>query len=413
MFLLFYNLGIKIYAWLLQTAKLFNSKAALWISGRKGLFDKIEQQFSDNTDPIAWFHCASLGEFEQAKPVLEAFREHHKEFKILLTFFSPSGYEIRKNYQRADFIHYLPLDTPENAKKFIRFTRPSIAFFVKYEFWFHFLNELRKKEIPAVSFSAIFRPGQLFFRNYGKPYLELLKAFRYIFVQDESSANLLHKFGVQNVFVTGDTRFDRVSQICIERKAIPLVGAFKGYNKLAVIGSAWEEDIRIFLPELLAIEDLKIIIAPHELSESIFQSIEKSPAPVIRFSQANTTTVSGKRILLIDNIGMLSSLYFYADLACIGGAFGKGLHNILEAAVYGMPLFFGPNYLKFREARELIGIGSAFPVKDRNEFRKRINELINDPEASKLLSENTAEYVKDHTGATRKILKEVDKLIIT
>jgi len=403
-FLLCYNLGLKLYLLILKGVSPFNIKAKKWLKGRASVFAELEATFQGETKKVVWFHAASLGEFEQARPVMERFREEFKAYRILLTFFSPSGYEIRKNYPGADFVFYLPLDTKKNAKRFISITQPALAFFVKYEFWFHYLNELKIGKIPAISFSAIFRENQLFFKPYGKAYKALLTSFRKIFVQDRVSYSLLQKEGFSSIEIAGDTRFDRVLEIAKRRKDLPLVNTFKGDKKVLVIGSAWEADLRIILQELQAYPDLKLLIAPHEIDEPILKMIEATFSSSIRFSKATLTEVAKKQVLIIDNIGILSSLYFYGEFAFIGGAFGKGLHNTLEAAVYGIPLFFGPNYLKFKEACDLIEAGAAFSVKDKEAFRKEFKKIYSDTSLREAAAKKAGEYVVSNQGATEKII---------
>jgi len=404
LFQLFYSLSIGLYYLLLNLAAPFNSKARLWLNGRKDIFGEIRRRLNGDTSPRAWFHCASLGEFEQARPVIERFRDSFPQHTIVLTFFSPSGYEIRKNYPGADYVFYLPLDTKSNAQKFVHIVSPAIAYFVKYEFWFHYLNELHKKSIPAISFSAIFRHNQLYFKPIAKPYKNLLQSFKHIFVQDRASLELLEEHGFKNAEITGDTRFDRVTEIAAQRNEIPLAARFKGQSPCFIIGSAWEEDIRIFFPVLLAVPDLKIIIAPHEIKEKTLLLIERMTTSSIRYSKANDNTIADQRVLIIDNIGMLSSLYAYADYAAVGGAFGSGLHNTLEAAVYGMPLFFGPNHRKFKEALDLRKIEAAFSIHNQEDFRKKFESVYNNEELRIKLATRASRYVNENTGASDKII---------
>jgi 3-deoxy-D-manno-octulosonic-acid transferase len=403
-FQILYSLALKSFLLALKAAAPFNEKAKKFLLGRKEIFSEIENKLPDRKHKLAWFHCASLGEFEQARPVIEAFRENFPAYKIMLTFFSPSGYEIRKNYQGADCVFYLPLDSRKNASRFLDSTKPSIVFFVKYEFWYHYLNEIGNRKIPAISFSAIFRKEQLFFREFGKPYKSVLASFSRIFVQDKTSAALLQEHGLSNVELTGDTRFDRVAEIAKSKKEIPLVQKFKNNQKLVVIGSAWEKDLKVFLTVLSEYRDLKIIVAPHEITEEVLKLTEKLSKSSVRFSAANEANVADKQVLIIDNIGMLSSLYSYAEFACIGGAFGKGLHNTLEAAVYGLPLFFGTNYYKFREARDLIEIAAAYPVENPEGFRKIFDKLYSNEGLRRTVADKAAEYVRENLGSTQKII---------
>jgi 3-deoxy-D-manno-octulosonic-acid transferase len=391
----------------MQVASRFNPKARAFVNGRKDLFDKMTSSLASNRDPLVWFHCASVGEFEQARPIMEAFKTNWPDHKILLTFFSPSGYELRKNYSGADYIFYLPWDTSKNAKRFIEITKPQLAIFIKYEFWLNFTMALKAKNIPIVSVSSIFRPNQAFFKFYGGLFRKILKNFTYFFVQNTASANLLKQIGIQSVTVAGDTRFDRVYQIIKQGADIPMATKFKAGQKLFVVGSCWPEDLNVLAPFINENRNqLKFIIAPHELSESFLKEIENSlQVTSIRYSQANEN-VGDASVLIIDNIGMLSKLYRYGEFAYIGGAFGKGLHNILEAACYGIPIFFGNrNYQKFQEANDLIMRGGAFEVNDYSELKSKYEMMMNRPENFLLACEVTKSYVEENLGATQKIIK--------
>lgn len=410
----FYQLGILVYWLAAKLMALFNEKVRLFVAGRKGLFEKLATDFKANDQPIAWFHCASLGEFEQGRPVLESFREEFPNYKILLTFFSPSGYEIRKNYALADYIYYLPIDTASNAKRFVQITKPSIAFFVKYEFWHHYTKEIQQANIPLLSVSAIFRPKQLFFKPYGGFYRKVLHRFSHIFTQNETSLQLLNQIDIKETTLGGDTRFDRVFQVCAQKKAIDIAKAFTADKPTLVIGSAWKSDLEVIAPALDAFEQpLKLIIAPHEIGESNLKEMEKAFATksCIRYSQAPAKDLVSYDVLMIDNIGLLSSLYQYGNFAFIGGAFGKGLHNILEAATFGMPLLFGGTYNKFQEAIDLTKLGGAFPVSNTEEFNKIFNKLYDNSSFLKQASEVSRKYVSDNLGATSKII-EYCKLIL-
>jgi 3-deoxy-D-manno-octulosonic-acid transferase len=401
-----YNIGIYLYPILIRLAAPFNEKARLWIMGRKDLFAHIEKKLSSNDKKTAWFHCASLGEFEQARPVMEAFRKKYTDYKIVLTFFSPSGFEIRKNYEGADYIFYLPSATASNARRFIALIKPSIVFFVKYEFWYHYISQLKENKIPVILFSAIFRKDQIFFQWYGNFYKEILKKYEHLFVQNKESFELLHANNIKNVTVAGDTRFDRVKSICDQKKDIPLVAAFKSGKNLLVAGSTWRPDIEVLLPLINnTMLDLKVIIAPHEISEANILQIEKGcTKKYIRFSTSNPDTISSYDVLIIDNIGMLSSLYQYGEYAYIGGAFGKGLHNILEAATFGMPLFFGPRYQKFNEAKELVSKGAAISMRNKEALSSAFIKLYQNAQERQKLSEISSAYVKENTGATQAIM---------
>jgi 3-deoxy-D-manno-octulosonic-acid transferase len=412
MSLLLYNLSIFLYQWLLRLISPFHAKARKWTEGRKKLFDQMERAFEGNQAPVAWFHCASLGEFEQGRPVIEAYRAQYPAHRILLTFFSPSGYEIRKNYPGADFIFYLPADTARNAARFISIIQPKIAFFVKYEFWYHYLRTLHSQRIPILSISSIFRPEQLFFKPYGSFYRNWLNYFTHFFVQNESSRELLESIGIQNVCVAGDTRFDRVRQVYEARKEIPLAAAFKSGQPLLVIGSSWPADTDVLIPFLNEFAGpLKVIVAPHEIHENELQALQKGlKGKLVRYSNAAEATVQEADVLIIDNIGMLSSLYQYGEFAYIGGGFGAGIHNILEAATFGMPLFFGPNYPRFQEAVDLIRLGAAFPIKETADFKKAFSPLFQNEIERTKKAEITRRYVAEHTGATQQIMNFVAKM---
>lgn len=404
-----YNAGIFIFQALARVAASFNPKARQWVAGRQDWALRLREQLAGNKQSVAWFHAASLGEFEQGRPVIEAFRVQYPGYKILLTFFSPSGYEIRKDYDGADYVLYLPADTPENVRQFIELVNPEIAFFIKYEFWYNYLRELKASQVPVISFSAIFRPDQLFFKPYGSFYRNMLGYFDHILVQNQESVDLLKSIGINSVTLAGDTRFDRVAQVAAARKTIPLAQAFKANTPLLVVGSAWPEDMNVLIPFLNAFDQpLKVIIAPHEIHNTEIENWRRQlKKPSVRFSEANEHTVSEADFLFIDNVGMLSSLYQYGEFAYIGGAFKQGLHNILEAATFGMPLFFGPEFSKFQEAVELVNEGSAFPVSNITELNALFNSQYNDAEKATRVSRD---YVQRNIGATAKVMQVVKQL---
>lgn len=399
--LLIYNLFIRLYKIGIFIIAPFNDKAHSFVLGRKKLFAKIERELVQN-GPLVWFHCASLGEFEQGRPIIEKFRKEYPNYKVLLTFFSPSGYEVRKNYQHADYIYYLPIDTKSNAEKWVKLINPAAAFFIKYEFWHHYIHELKKHNIPLFSVSSIFRENQIYFKSYGKFNRNILAKFTYFFVQDKRSIELLDTIDIENKVISGDTRFDRVKTIRSSAIDIPLVNSFKNNHKVFVIGSCWQEDLDVLSAFINQNdEDLKFIIAPHEVYEMGIKNIEKQiDRKTIRYSQASLEDIGNYEVLIIDNVGMLSSLYQYGEYAYIGGAFGKGLHNILEAATFGMPIFFGnKNYKKFREARELIQLEGAFAVADYHELKEKYSQLN-----LEVASVTTQSYVEGNVGATEKIM---------
>ncbi|MFN6944027.1 MAG: 3-deoxy-D-manno-octulosonic acid transferase [Cytophagaceae bacterium] len=353
-----------------------------------------------------WFHTASLGEFEQARPIMEALKEKHPDLSIILTFFSPSGYEIRKNYAYADHVYYLPADTPANAEKFIEIIDPYIAFFTKYDFWLNYLSALQAKQIPVIAISCLFRKDQIYFKSIAHTYKTVLKKIDCIFVQNKESAEVLKSNGFSNYVIAGDTRYDRVTQNATQVKSIPSIQQFKQDKPLIVIGSSWPEDLNVLIPFINNFtNDLKVIIAPHEINQAeIAKTALQLKRKSIKFSQLPDTEPNDYDVLFIDNIGMLSSLYHYADYAYIGGAFGKGLHNILEAAVFGTPIFFGPNYEKFPEAIQLIEHGCAFPVKNTQVFINQFVDLYQNPEKRKTITQESKRLIKNNTGGSEKIL---------
>ena len=404
-----YNAGIYGYNALIRIASFTgNQKAKQWLAGRKKLFTDIRSLKAEAK--TAWFHCASLGEFEQGRPVIEAFRREHPGYQIVLTFFSPSGYHVRKNYSQADYIYYLPADTPGNARRFTEMIKPDIAFFIKYEFWFNYLNELKKNNTPTYLVSGIFRKKQHFFKWYGAWFRRQLKVFDKFFVQDNASYRLIESILPGKSVITGDTRFDRVTTIARQAKAFPDIERFKSQHPVFLAGSSWPEDEEVFLPHLLeAVENkgIKLIIAPHEVDEQRINKLMKYLTPeAIRYSQANRD-FSDKKILVIDSIGLLSHLYQYGDMAYIGGGFGEGIHNTLEAAAFGLPVMFGPNYHKFREAKELIHHEAAFPVKNKEDFSRLFTEVFLNGDSRKEAGKRAQQYVQMKKGGTRIILEHV------
>ena len=399
---LIYNIGIYFYGAFIFLASLFNKKARMLRKGQQQAFAQLKRHIEPNTRYV-WFHAASLGEFEQGRPVIEQLKRDKPETKILLTFFSPSGYEVRKNYAVADIVSYLPLDVPGNAWYFVNLVKPSKAIFIKYEFWPNYLLALQGNNIPAISISAIFRPEQIFFKEYGKWYKKLLQTFQHIFVQDKASKELLHMHGINNVTVAGDTRFDRVYDLYQQAKQLPLIEEFvKGAERVIVAGSSWPKDEELLVQYLRLHPDVKLIMAPHEVHNSHIAEISKLlDGKFVRYSDATAENVKSTNCLVVDIIGILSSIYRYANVTYIGGGFGVGIHNTLEAAVYGLPVVFGTNYQKFREARELIAIGGAFSISNYVTLEAQFDLLLKDNNAGKI----AGEYVKSNTGATEMILK--------
>jgi 3-deoxy-D-manno-octulosonic-acid transferase len=404
-FIFFFVLGIRV-------ASLFNEKAKLWVTGRKSITEKIEEALTGKHDKkkIAWFHCASLGEFEQGRPVMEEFRKAFPDHRIFLTFFSPSGYEIRKNYPGADHVFYLPADTPGRAAKFINILSPDIVFFIKYEYWYNYLAILKQRGIQTYMISAIFRPSQPFFKWYGSWFRKQLNNLTWFFVQDEDSVRLLIKIGIRQVSVSGDTRFDRVSAIVQQKKPVNRIPEFCADSPVILAGSTWPEDEKILLPVILENkEKLKFIIAPHEVSEERIDGLMSLLGTGgLRYSQAGGKNTGEASVLVIDSIGILASLYQYAYIAFIGGGFGVGIHNILEPAAFGVPVIFGPNYERFREARELIGAGGATSVKNEEEFHKVFSSFAENPVERDHASRICSTYVASHKGATAHIMKHLN-----
>jgi 3-deoxy-D-manno-octulosonic-acid transferase len=393
-------------------ASFFDGKAKQFITGRRNIFDQLKKAFSGQDAPLVWVHCASLGEFEQGRPVIETLKAIQPNVKVLLTFFSPSGYEVRKNYKSADFIFYLPWDTPSNAKRFIEITRPILAIFVKYEFWHNYSEHLKKKSIPLISISCILRKDQIFFKSYGSLFRKTLNNFDQFFVQNKETQDLLLSIDIKST-LAGDTRFDRVIEIAQSSAEITIAKTFKNNEKVLVAGSCWPADMDVLTPFINENKErLKFIIAPHEISEDFISSLEKSlEVKCIRYSQSSNG-VSDAAVLIIDNIGMLSRLYKYGEFAYVGGAFGEGLHNILEAACYGIPIFFGnKNYKKHLEANELIMRGGAFEVANYSDLKSKYELLNSTPENFLLACEVTKSYVEENVGATKKILDYCSPLL--
>ena len=402
-----YNLGIYIYQLGVKLAALFSDKPAKMVKGHREAFEMLKSKIDRNARYI-WFHAASLGEFEQGRPLIERIRKEYPQYKILQTFFSPSGYEVRKNYDGADIVCYLPMDTPGNAKKFIELVNPCMVFFVKYEFWQNYLNALYKKGIPVYSVSSIFRPNQIFFRWYGKSYQQVLKTFAHLFVQNEESKKLLAGIGVTNTTVVGDTRFDRVLDICAAAKQLPLVQKFKGDALTFVAGSSWGPDEDIFIKYFNAHPEMKLIIAPHVVNDGHLKEImSKLNRPCIRYTQATEENVQQADCLIIDCYGLLSSIYRYGEISYIGGGFGVGIHNVLEAAVYGIPVIFGPNNKKFREAQHLLANKGGFEINGYEDFEVLMDKFLSDEAYLKQSGQAAGDYVKNNSGAMEKIMKRV------
>ncbi|TNF40953.1 MAG: 3-deoxy-D-manno-octulosonic acid transferase [Bacteroidetes bacterium] len=403
-----YQLGMFFYSVFIHFGSFFNEKARLFAHGRKNWKANIAAKI-DSGAKYVWFHCASLGEFEQGRPVIEELKLKYPEYKIVLTFFSPSGYEIRKNYQLADIVSYLPLDTKRNATEFLNILKPEKVFFIKYEFWYFYISELKRRKIPLYIISAIFRENQQFFKDtpVGKWYRKMLFNVEHFFIQNEKSGELLKTIGISNFTVSGDTRFDRVAAIAGSAKEIPLVEKFKGDRLLIIAGSTWKPDEEL-LAEFINQSGLKFIIAPHEVSEGninrIHQLLKK---PAISFSKVTESEIDRFQVLIIDSVGLLSSLYRYGNIAYIGGGFGVGIHNILEAATFGLPVIFGPNYKKFKEAVDLINEGGAFTISNYNELGQALINLIDQEYEREKATEICRNYVAKNVGSTQIIIKKV------
>lgn len=413
---LLYNLFIFFYRLGIELAAFGNSKAAQWVEGRRGLWDELEKHFPNN-DPLIWVHSASAGEYEQAKPVIEALKKAYPQYKIAVTFFSPSGYSIGKKSALADYVFYLPLDTAKNAKHFISLLQPQLVVFIKYDYWYHHLKAVHQSGIPLLLVSAIFRSPQAFFQWYGGYYRKMLHFFTQLFVQDESSKNLLTQHGIAHVTISGDTRFDRVVTIAQNFTPIKELEDFTSGHKVVVAGSTWPEDEGALQKALADAEGIKLIIAPHEIHTEHIKSIQSIFPNSCLFSELKdgfmknvSNPLSNKKVLIIDNFGMLSRLYQYADVTYVGGGFNKsGIHNTLEAAVWGKPVVWGPNFEKFREAKELLAAGGGFTYSTSTKLKGILNLLLGDNEACKKAAAAAYSYVQQNGGATQKIINYIQE----
>ena len=403
-----YNLIIALYDLAVHIISPFSRKPRKMMKGHWVVYELLRQQLEPGYHYI-WFHAASLGEFEQGRPLMEKIRASYPEYKLLLTFFSPSGYEVRKNYRGADIVCYLPFDKPRNVKKFLDLVNPCMAFFIKYEFWKNYLDELHSRRIPVYSVSSIFRKGQIFFKWYGGTYRNVLRNFDYLFVQNERSKRFLAKIGINRAMVVGDTRFDRVLQIRQEAKELPLVELFKGKAMTFVAGSSWQPDEDLFIEYFNTHPEMKLIIAPHVIDENhLVEIVSKLKRPYVRYSRADEKNVLKADCLIIECFGLLSSIYRYGEIAYIGGGFGVGIHNTLEAAVYGIPVIFGPKYQKFQEAVQLIENKGAYCIKNYVELKVLLDRLMTDDEFLRDTGYRAGSYVTDNAGATDKILSVIN-----
>ena len=406
-----YNAAISIFSFLVRLIAPFHKKAGLITRGHVQTYEILKKQI-DRSNKYVWFHVASLGEYEQAQPMMEIIKRDKPDYKILLSFFSPSGYEVQKNNEIADVVCYLPFDKKKNVNEFLDLVNPTIAIFVKYEFWYHYIHQLYLREIPIYLTSAVFRPNQLFFKPWGDVYKKILKYYTEIFVQDKASKRLLLEHGIKHVTVMGDTRMDRVVKIKEEALSLPVVEKFatlKNNQAVLVAGSSWPEDENILINYFNKHAYLKLIIAPHLIDEPHLKQIEsKLRRPFVRFSDASELNILDFDCLIIDNFGLLSSVYRHGEIAYIGGGFGAGIHNLLEAAVYGVPVVFGPNYRKFIEARELIENGGGYTISNETEFNRVLKNFVTAPEDLEIAGEKAAEYIYTNAGATERIVNKID-----
>jgi len=416
--LIVYNLFLWTYGLAVRMVATWNVKARRWLDGRRGLMDKVRTALEGEKAPIIWMHCSSLGEFEQGRPVLEKLREKYASHKFVLTFFSPSGYEVRKDYKGADYIFYLPMDGPVRSNDFVETVNPRLVLWIKYDYWYYYLNALRKRDVPLILVSGIFRKDHVFFRWYGGLQRKMLQAFTHFFVQTEGSFDRLQKLGIiSNVSVSGDTRFDRVIEIVEQFEGIPLVEKFCGQQPVIVAGSTWLEDEEEIDHFANTNPNIRFIVAPHEIDEDRLREIEGLFETSIRYSELSTGDgrENTPNVLIIDNIGLLSRLYHYATIAYVGGGFGDdGVHNVLEAAVYGKPVVFGPVYDRYIEAVELVGSGGGFSIENALEAEELFKQLIDNKEEYHQACEASREYVYSRKGATEKILRVIqEKRLLT
>lgn len=404
-----YNTAIRLYSFGAKVFALKDKKANLMISGQKKTMEILRNEIDPN-DKYVWIHVSSLGEFEQGRPLIEMIKRENPNQKILLTFFSPSGYEVCKNYQLADTICYLPFDTPSKVKKFLDAVNIDKAIFVKYEFWGNYLSQLKKRGIPTYIISAIFRPTQMFFKPYGGMFRKMLNCYNTIFVQDQESQDLLASIGVTNVEICGDTRFDRVTDILENKVDLPIVETFTRSQYTLFVGSSWQPDEDFIIPFFNSHPEMKMVIAPHEISEERINGIlAKIKRPVALYTKSTLESAADADCLIIDCFGILSKSYRFATVVYVGGGFGVGIHNINEAAVYGVPVIFGPKYHKFKEARDLIKLEGAFCVNNAKEYSEIMDKLISDGNFLAKHGEIAGEYIKKHLGATKKIFAKIFK----
>lgn len=405
-----YSIGIYLYSFGILLSSLFNAKAREWVRGRRNLFERLAVSLEDSSETV-WFHCASLGEYEQAKPLIEIVKAEKPACKIITTFFSPSGYVHAAKDGLSDMVSYLPIDTPRNARKFVEMVRPRAVFFVKYEYWYNFMNVLHEKGVPFYYISAIFREKQYFFRSYGRWFAKHLAYAGHFFVQDENSRSLLGAIGINEVTVCGDTRFDRVKKIADDAMPIDFVESFRGDSKLIVAGSTWRPDEELLSSLLASLPAFKLVVAPHEVSRAEEVKSVFSAFKTATYSHIDNSTLSSCQVLIVDTVGMLSRLYRYGDISYVGGAFKTGLHNTLEPAVYGKPVFFGPRYERFNEAVGLVKAKGAFSVRTSEEMLRIVQQFLQDHEYYKHTCQVCEGYVAGNLGAARKIFDHVKNQI--
>ena len=403
-----YNTAIRLYGAAAQVVSLRSKKVRKMLRGQHHTNDILRRKLADKPGAI-WFHASSLGEFEQGRPLIERLKREHPEKPVLLSFFSPSGYEVRKNYHLADCVVYLPFDAPHRVRKFIELARPSMAIFIKYEFWGNYLEELHRRGIPTYIISTIFRPGQRFFRRGGEMFRRMLHCFTHLYVQDERSRRLLKIIGIENVTVAGDTRFDRVYEIAQQAKRLPEIERFAADAPVFIAGSTWPPDEELLVGLIERYPDVKFIVAPHEIDPARIEKFcERISRPALRYTQLTPQSdLAAAGVLFVDTIGILSSVYRYGRWGYIGGGFGAGIHNTLEAATFGLPLAFGPRYGKFREARDLVTLRGAASIASAEELERWFAGLHDDPDATGRSGTICKEYVLQHKGATARIMDEI------
>ncbi len=413
MHIIFYNIFLFLYRVGVRIVALWNQKAKKWLEGREQVFSNLEVAFNDKTRPTIWMHCSSLGEFEQGRPVLEQLRVKYPHHRFLLTFFSPSGYEVRKDYKGVDYIFYLPLDSKQNAKRFVEIVNPSLVLWIKYDYWYYYLNVLKQRKIPLLLVSGVFLPFQTFFKWYGRLHRYMLDCFTHLFIQTQESADLLKPLSfLKNITVAGDTRFDRVVEIASRFEPIEKIEQFCGQSVTLVAGSTWVEDDEELDHYANAHPEIKFVIAPHEIDEDRLKEMEELYKKSVRYSRYSPEDPASTKanVLLIDNIGMLSRIYHYATITYIGGAFSEGgVHNVLEAAVYGKSVIFGPAYDWYLEAVDLVELEAAFTVENALDLETLLNDLLADKEWLDQTGKKAKEYVYNKTGATQKLLSYIQE----